>query len=80
MLIDGQMIAVNDDQERGAREQMGLPSGFFLAEATCLLMHDTGNGQVQIPLPPGYVVAAFESAEGKRRYGVVKIEGLRNSL
>ena len=78
MLIDGQIIAVSDEQECRARDQMGLPSCFFLAEATCLLQHDTGNGMVQIPLPAGYLVAAFESAEGKRRYGVVKIEGLRS--
>ena len=76
MLIDRQFIAVSDDQKQQARQQLELPSDFYLVEATRLLQHDTGNGLVQIPLPGGQMVAAFETADGRRRYGVIKIEGL----
>lgn len=76
MIIDRQFIAVSDDQAQRARQQLELPSDFHLVEATRLLQHDTGNGLVQIPLPGGQVVAAFESTDGRRRYGVIKIEGL----
>lgn len=74
MLIDGQLIAVPEAQQRQAREQMALPSAFDLVEATRVLQHDTGNGVVQIPLPPGLFVAAFEDLSGQRRYGVVTLE------
>lgn len=76
MLIDRQFIAVSDDQEQKARQQLELPTDFHLVEATRLLQHETGNGLVQIPLPDGQVVAAFETADGRRRYGVIKIDGL----
>ncbi|UIP32560.1 hypothetical protein [Stutzerimonas kunmingensis] len=74
MLIDGQLIAVPEAQQRQAREQLDLPSGFALVEATQLLQHETGNGVVQIPLPAGLFVAAFEDLNGQRRYGVVTLE------
>jgi len=76
MLIDRQFIAVSDDQEQKARQQLELPTDFHLVEATRLLQHETGNGLVQIPLPGGQVVAAFETADGRRCYGVIKIDGL----
>lgn len=76
MLIDRQFIVISDDQEQQARQQLELPSDFHLVEATRLLQHDTGNGLVQIPLPGGQLVAAFESKDGRRRYGVIKIESL----
>ncbi len=72
MLIDGQLIAVPEARQRKAREQLDLPSDFALVEATRVLQHDTGNGVVQIPLPPG--VVAFENLTGQRRYGVVMME------
>ncbi|MCF6756144.1 hypothetical protein L3X14_06005 [Pseudomonas balearica] len=74
MLIDGQLIAVPEAQQRKAREQLDLPSDFDLVEATRLLQHETGNGVVQIPLPPGLFVVAFENLTGQRRYGVVMME------
>ena len=74
MLIDGQLIAVPEAQQRQAREQLDLPSSFALVEATQLLQHETGNGVVQIPLPPGLFVGAFEDLSGQRRYGVVTLE------
>ena len=43
-------------------------------EATRVLQHETGNGVVQIPLPPGLFVVAFENLTGQRRYGVVMME------
>ncbi|MFJ2365913.1 hypothetical protein ACIPIN_19775 [Pseudomonas sp. NPDC087697] len=76
MIIDRQFIAVSDDQQRQARQQLELPTDFHLVEATRLLYHNTGNGLVQIPLPGGQLVAAFENSNGQRRYGVVKIDGL----
>lgn len=74
MLIDGQLIAVPEAQQRQAREQLDLPSDFALVEATRVLQHDTGNGVVQIPLPPGLFVVAFENLTGQRRYGVVMMK------
>lgn len=74
MLIDGQLIAVPEAQQRKAREQLDLPSDFDLVEATRLLHHETGNAVVQIPLPPGLFVVAFENLTGQRRYGVVMME------
>ncbi len=74
MLIDGQLIAVPEARQRKAREQLDLPSDFSLVEATRVLQHDTGNGVVQIPLPPGLFVVAFENLTGQRRYGVVMME------
>ncbi|WP_052107434.1 hypothetical protein [Pseudomonas chlororaphis] len=76
MLIDGQLIAIDDAQYESARQQLGLPAGYMLVEATQLLMHQTGNGLVQIPLPPGYFVGAFESTTGHRQYGVVQLARL----
>lgn len=74
MLIDGRIVAIPDDQQSKAREQLALPSDFFLMEATQLLQHDTGNGVVQIQLPPGLFVVAFENLYGQRRYGVVEMK------
>jgi len=74
MLIDGQLIAVPEAQQRKAREQLDLPSDFDLVEATRVLQHETGNGVVQIPLPSGLFVVAFENLTGQRRYGVVMME------
>ncbi len=74
MLIDGQLIAVPEARQRKAREQLDLPSDFDLVEATRVLQHETGNGVVQIPLPPGLFVVAFENLTGQRRYGVVMME------
>lgn len=76
MYIDGQFIAVSDDQLQQARRLLNLPTDFHLVEATRILQHDTGNGVVRIPLPGGQVVAAFESLDGRRCYGVVTIDGL----
>jgi hypothetical protein len=76
MLIDREFVTVSDDQEQRARQLLELPSDFHLVEATRLLQHDTGNGLVHIPLPDRQVVAAFETSDGRRRYGVIKIEGL----
>lgn len=73
MLIDGQFIAISEAQYDHARKQLELPSDFHLVEATALLHHDTGNGVAHIPLPTGYVVAAFEDSQGHRRYGVVTL-------
>jgi len=73
MYIDGQFIAISDEQSQQACQQLELPAGFHLVEATRLLQHDTGNGVVQIPLPEGQVVAAFENPDGRRRYGVIKL-------
>jgi len=79
MLIDGQLIAISDEQAQAGREQLELPTGFFLVEATRLLHHNTGSGWVQIPLPRGFLVAAYENTQGHRRYGVVDInKQLRN--
>ncbi|WP_045881045.1 hypothetical protein [Pseudomonas chlororaphis] len=76
MLIDGQIIAINDAQYDSARQQMGLPAGYTLVQATGLLMHNTGNGLVQIRLPADLVVGEFESLDGHRCYGVVSLNGL----
>lgn len=76
MLIDGQFVAINEAQHESARQQLGLPVDYKLVEATGLLVHQTGNGQVQIPLPAGYVVGAFENVSGYRQYGVVQLEGV----
>ncbi|NBF12902.1 hypothetical protein [Pseudomonas sp. Fl4BN1] len=78
MLIDGQIIAINDTQYDLARQQMGLPSGYTLVQATGLLIHDTGNGLVQIRLPAGLVVGEFENLDGHRCYGVVSLIGLES--
>ncbi|MDP9783487.1 hypothetical protein [Pseudomonas fluorescens] len=75
MLIDGQLVTIDEAQYESARQQLGLPAGYKLVEATGLLVHQTGNGQVQIPLPTGYVVGAFEDVRGYRQYGVVQLEG-----
>ncbi len=76
MLIDGQFITINDAQHDSARQQLGLPPGYTLVQATGLLMHDTGNGLVQIRLPEGLVVGEFENVSGHRLYGVVAFDGL----
>ncbi|QLG95749.1 hypothetical protein HZF02_29235 [Pseudomonas yamanorum] len=77
MFIDGIMIAISDEQYDSARMQLDLPPGFVMVEATTQLHHDTGNGHVSIPLPHGYIVAAFErSGGGCRSYGVVFIKDL----
>lgn len=76
MFIDGMMIAISDEQYDSARLQLDLPPGFVMVEATTLLHHDTGNGHVTIPLPNGYIVAAFERSGGSRSYGVVFIKDL----
>jgi hypothetical protein len=73
MLIDGQFIAISEAQYDYARKQLELPSDFHLVEATALLHHDTGNGIAHIPLPAGFVVAAFQDRQGHRRYGVVTL-------
>lgn len=73
MYIDGQFIAISNEQSSHARQQLGLPADFHLVEATRILQHDTGNRVVQIPLPSGQVVAAFENHDGRRRYGVVTL-------
>jgi len=73
MLIDGRNIAISDKQARSGREQLELPTDYFLAEATQLLHHNTGSGSVRIPLPKGFLVAAYENPHGHRRYGVVDI-------
>ena len=74
MLIDGQLVAIPEAQQRKARQQLDLPSDFYLVEATRLLQHDTGNGVVRITLPGGLLVAAFENLYGHRRYGVVNVD------
>jgi len=76
MYIDGQFIAISDEQLQKARQVLELPADFHLVEATRTLQHETGNGVVTIALPGGQVVAAFENLSGKRCYGVVVIEGL----
>lgn len=76
MFIDGAMIAISEEQYDSARLQLDLPPSFIMVEATTLLHHDTGNGHVTIPLPHGYIVAAFEGAGGNRSYGVVFIKNL----
>lgn len=53
MLIDGQLVTIDEAQYESARQQLGLPAGYKLVEATGLLVHQTGNGQVQIPFPSG---------------------------
>lgn len=73
MLIDGHFITISEAQYDHARKQLELPSDFHLVEATTLLHHDTGNGIAHIPLPTGFVVAAFEDRQGHRRYGVVTL-------
>lgn len=76
MYIDGQFIAISEEQSLRARQQLDLPTDFHLVEATRVLQHDTGNGVVRIPLPGSQVVAAFESLDGRRRYGVITLDGL----
>ncbi|MGR2710525.1 hypothetical protein B7453_19395 [Pseudomonas sp. IB20] len=73
VLNDGKAVALSENQHEQALKQLDLPMDFRLADATALLQHDTGNGIVQIPLPSGLVVAAFESRSGMRRYGVITI-------
>ncbi|MGH8386551.1 MAG: hypothetical protein ACRESJ_13805 [Pseudomonas sp.] len=79
MLIDGRIIAISDEQAWSGREQLELPTDFFLVEATQLLHHHTGSGWVQIPLPQGLLVAAYENPQGHRRYGVVDINKQLNN-
>jgi hypothetical protein len=73
MLIDGQCIAISEVQALAGREQLELPTGFLLVEASRLLHHYTGSGWIQIPLPTGFLVAAYENLKGHRRYGVINI-------
>lgn len=73
VLINGRTVTLSDDQHDQLLRQLELPSDFVLVDATGLLQHDTGNGIVEIPLPSGQVVAAFENHSGQRRYGVVII-------
>jgi hypothetical protein len=73
LYIDDQCFVITDDLSAKARHYLELPSDFELVEATRILQHDTGNGVVQIPLPDGQVVAAFQNPHGKRRYGVIKL-------
>ena len=73
VLIDGRAIALSVEQHNHALKQLDLPSNFVLVNATAVLQHDTGNGTVEIPLPFGLVVAAFENHSGLRRYGVIAI-------
>ncbi|WP_156162104.1 hypothetical protein [Pseudomonas sp. MRSN 12121] len=74
------MIAIDDAQYENVRQQLQLPAGYMLVEATRMLMHQTGNGLVQIPLPLGYVVGAFENLEGHRQYGVVELTRLKHPI
>ena len=73
MLIDGQCIAISEEQALAGREQLELPTEFFLVEATQQLHHNTGTGWIRIPLPRGFLVAAYENRQGHRRYGVINI-------
>lgn len=73
VVIDGKAVALTDKQHDHTLKQLGLPTDFMLVDATALLLHDTGNGTVEIPLPVGLVVAAFENQTGQRRYGVVTL-------
>lgn len=74
MLIDGELIAVPEQQATSARHQLGLPSDFFLVEATQQLGHDTGSGTVMIPLPADVFVVIFENDAGHRQYGAVRMD------
>lgn len=74
MLIDGQIIAITEQQAQAGRRQLELPNDFNLVEATRLLHHDTGAGWVRIPLPHGLFVVAYENIQGHWRYGVVNIQ------
>lgn len=80
MYIDHQFIAISDEQSLHACQQLDLPADFRLVDATRVLQHDTGNGVVRIPLPGGQVVAAFESPDGRRRYGVITLGSLNEQL
>ncbi|SDZ44948.1 hypothetical protein SAMN03159453_03879 [Pseudomonas sp. NFIX28] len=71
MLIDGRLITINATQQQSARRQLELPCDYMLVAATGLLVHDTGNACIQIPLPTGYVVGAFENTRGHRCFGVI---------
>ncbi|ERH60451.1 hypothetical protein [Pseudomonas simiae] len=73
VVIDGRAVSLSDNQHGHTLKQLDLPPDFVLVDATALLLHDTGNGTVEIPLPVGFVVAAFENRSGQRRYGVVTI-------
>lgn len=73
VVIDGRAVALSDNQHDHTLKQLDLPPDFVLVDATALLLHDTGNGTVEIPLPAGLVVAAFENRRGQRRYGVITI-------
>lgn len=73
LYIDGRLTAISDEHLQQARRQLELPADFYLVEATRLLQYNSGNGVVQIPLPNGQLVAAFESPDGRRRYGVIKL-------
>ena len=79
MLIDGQFIAISDSQHDLARQQLGLPLGYTLVQATGLLTHNTGNSLVEIQLPAGLVVGEFENLAGHRCYGVVSLNCLERS-
>lgn len=74
MLIDGTLIPVPEQQAISARHQLGLPSDFFLVEATQQLRHYTGSGTVVIPLPADVFVVIFENDTGHRQYGAVKMD------
>lgn len=74
--IDGQLIVITQEQHQQARNQLELPTDFHLVEATRVLQHHDGNAVVRIPLPHDQIVAAFDSLDGRRRYGVVHLHDL----
>lgn len=74
MIIDGAERCIEQDDIRKARGQLGLTADFLLVDATRWLQIDRGPELVQISLPDSLYVAAFESINGLRVYGVVSLQ------
>ncbi|MDR2308877.1 MAG: hypothetical protein LBE53_17000 [Paucimonas sp.] len=80
MLIDGNQVLVTEIEIDEARRQLALPDDFFLMQATQRLYHDPGDGTVMIPLPADMLVVNFEDSAGNRKFGVVRINSLKQKL
>lgn len=72
-MIDGMDRSIEDQDIQRARGQLYLSSDFHLVGATRWLQVDTGNGQARVSLPSDLYFAVFETANGRREYGVISL-------
>ncbi|KAB0566580.1 hypothetical protein C9383_15815 [Pseudomonas palleroniana] len=80
MFIDGNYISITDIEIDEARRQLAITADFSLREATQQLYHDPGTGLIVIPMPADLFVMGFESKSGKRKFGVVRMNSIKNKI